>query len=118
MNARDFRGRSALMYAARYSGYPDLILFLATAGARLDVTGPEGKTALIWAVIDNTCTEVISALLMTGADPQIADASGKTAIDYAQSVDRLGGTKAFEDLANASPCRCCWGGQLHDQGTE
>ena len=98
VNARDFRGRTALMHAARYSKYPDPILFSARAGAHLDVTGPEGRTALIWAVIDNACTEVISALLRAGADPRIVDASEKTALDYAQSVDRLGGQRLSKIL--------------------
>ena len=61
----------ALMYAAR-DGAPDAARALAKGGADLNLTDPEGTTALVRAII-NSHYDTAAVLLEEGADPNIAD---------------------------------------------
>ena len=80
------------MYAAR-EGAVDAARALAESGANLNLTDPEGTTALIVAVI-NGHYDVVSALLEKGADPDLADIKGMTplyaAVDMHTIADTFG----------------------------
>src|SRR5262249_26784420 len=55
---------------------------LLRAGADLNTTDHDGRTALIWAAKRGN-SEVERVLLAAGADPNIVDLRGRTALDYA-----------------------------------
>ena len=82
------RGRwTALMYAAR-QGAADATRTLAEAGANLDLTDPDGTTALLLAII-NVHYDTAAALIEAGADPNIADETGMAALYAAADMDTL-----------------------------
>jgi uncharacterized protein len=77
-----------LMYAAR-QGSLEAAQTLATLGADLNLTDPDGATALVLAII-NANYDVAAALLEKGADPNVADKEAKMAALYASvDMDRL-----------------------------
>jgi ankyrin repeat protein len=76
-----------LMYAAR-QGAIDSARVLLDAGADLNLTDPEGTTALELAII-NSHYELAAFLLDRGADPEIADASGMGALYAAVDMHSL-----------------------------
>jgi ankyrin repeat protein len=79
--------QTVLMWTAR-SGYAVETKRLVAMGAQVNVRDGEGKTALIWAVVQNTAgCEIPRLLLAAGADPQIRDEAKKTALDYAVGDD-------------------------------
>jgi uncharacterized protein len=67
-------GLTPLMFAAR-QGALESARILADMGADLDVTDPDGTTALVTAVI-NAHYDVAALLIDQGADPNIPDAAG------------------------------------------
>ena len=69
VNARDNRGRTALMYAVD-KGYPLLVEPLLAAEADPNVRGPDGATALYIAAAHGH-SEIITLLMHAGADPTI-----------------------------------------------
>jgi uncharacterized protein len=77
-----------LMYAAR-EGSLDAARALAEAGAELNLTDPDGTTALVLAII-NGHFDTASLLLDKGADPNIADAAGMSALYAAVDMNTLG----------------------------
>lgn len=70
-----------VMYAAR-QGALDATRTLADLGADLNLTDPDGATALVLAII-NAHYDVAALLLEKGADPNIADNEAKMAALYA-----------------------------------
>ena len=83
-NARDGRGRTALMVAVD-EGYTLLVPPLLAAGADLDVRAPDGATALFIAAMHRH-SEIIALLMKAGADVSVKGPRGKTARDVAQAV--------------------------------
>lgn len=83
-------GWSATMFAAR-EGAVEAVRALAESGANLNLTDPEGTTALIVAVI-NGHYDVVSALIENGADPNIADIKGMTPLYAAVDMHTIGDT--------------------------
>ncbi len=69
------------MYAAR-QGALEAVETLAALGADLNLTDPDGATALVLAII-NANYDVAAALVKTGADPNVADKEAKMAALYA-----------------------------------
>jgi ankyrin repeat protein len=77
-----------LMYAAR-QGALEAVDTLAALGADLNLTDPDGATALVLAII-NANYDVAAALVEKGADPNIADKEARMAALYAAvDMDRL-----------------------------
>ena len=70
-----------LMYAAR-DGSLEAAQTLAALGADLNLTDPDGATALVLAII-NANYDVAAALVEKGADPNVADKEAKMAALYA-----------------------------------
>jgi ankyrin repeat protein len=83
-------GWSAAMYAAR-EGATEAARALADAGANLDLTDPEGTTALIVAII-NGHYDVAAILVEKGANPNIADIKGMTPLYAAVDMHTIGDT--------------------------
>ncbi|HEY4870175.1 MAG TPA: ankyrin repeat domain-containing protein, partial [Candidatus Dormibacteraeota bacterium] len=77
-----------LMYAAR-EGSVDATRVLAEAGANLNLTDPEGTTALVRAIV-NWHYDVAGVLLEKGADPNIADVAGMAALYAVADMNTLG----------------------------
>jgi uncharacterized protein len=79
---------TALMFAAR-EGALEGVRALADARANLNLTDPDGTTALVMAIV-NVHYEVAKLLLENGADPNIADASGMAALYAAVDMHTTG----------------------------
>lgn len=67
-----------LMYAARQNAI-DAVRALADARADLNLTDPDGTTALVVAII-NAHYDLAAVLLEKGADPNVGDVTGMTAL--------------------------------------
>jgi uncharacterized protein len=76
-----------LMYAARQNAI-DAARALADAGADLDLTDPDGTTALVFAVI-NGHFDLAKLLVEKGANPNIADEMGMAALYAAVDMNTL-----------------------------
>jgi len=83
-------GWSAAMFAAR-EGAVDAARALAESGANLDLTDPEGTTALIVAII-NGHYDVAAVLVEKGANPNLADIKGMTPLYAAVDMHTIGDT--------------------------
>ena len=88
VNARDNRGRTALMYAVD-KGYVLLVEPLLAAQADPNVRAPDGATALFIAAVHGH-SEIISMLMKAGADPtikgpKIKGLKGRTATEVARA---------------------------------
>ena len=77
-----------LMYAAR-QGSSAAARVLAESGASLDLTHPDGTSALILAII-NSHFDTAALLLAKGADPNLADSTGMTPLYATVDVNTLG----------------------------
>ncbi len=77
-----------LMYAAR-QGSLETARTLVSAGASVNLTDPDGSTALVLAII-NGHYDTAALLVEQGADPNIADASGMAALYAAVDMNTLG----------------------------
>ena len=77
-----------LMYAAR-QGAVDAVRALVDARADLNLTDPEGTTALMLA-INNAHYDVATLLAEQHADPNVADVTGMTALYAAVNMNTLG----------------------------
>ena len=86
VNARDSRGRTALMHAVD-KGYLLLVSALLEAQADVNVRAPDGATALFMAAAHGH-TEIIELLMKAGADVSIRGPQGKTPTEVA--VTRYG----------------------------
>ena len=76
-----------LMYAAR-EGSADAARVIAKGGANLNLTDPDGTTALLLAII-NSHYDTAAVLLEAGADPNIADSTGMAALYAAVDMNTL-----------------------------
>ncbi len=95
---------TALMYAAR-QGSLAAARVLADAHADLNLTDPDGTTALVLAII-NAHYDTAVMLLDKGADPNIADSAGMAALYAAADMSTLGEvygrpSRTFSDESNA-----------------
>ena len=79
---------TALMYAAR-QGSLDAARALAEAGANLNLTDPDGTSALVVAII-NGHYDTAALLAGKGADPNLADTAGMAALYAAVDMNTLG----------------------------
>src|SRR5215471_5361244 len=79
---------TALMYAARQNAL-GAARALAEKGADLNLTDPDGTTALVFAII-NAHFDLAVMLLDKGADPNIADDTGMAALYAAVDMHTLG----------------------------
>ena len=77
-----------LMYAAR-QGSTEVASALADRGADLNLTDPDGTSALVLAII-NGHYDTAALLAERGADPNIADTSGMAALYAAVDMNTLG----------------------------
>lgn len=77
-----------LMYAAR-QGSTGAARVLAEKGADLNLTDPDGTSALILAII-NSHFDTAALLLTKGADPNLADSTGMTPLYAAVDMNTLG----------------------------
>jgi ankyrin repeat protein len=90
IDARDERGQTALMNAAR-DGRTEVVRLLAAGGARLDHTAKFGLTALMLSVIRDQ-VDTARVLIDAGADLSVRGTGapgfhGKTARDLAMERD-------------------------------
>jgi ankyrin repeat protein len=76
-----------LMYAARQNAI-DAARALADAGADLNLTDPDGTTALVFAII-NGHFDLARLLVEKGADPNVADSQGMAALYAAVDMSTL-----------------------------
>lgn len=79
---------TVLMYAAR-QGATEAARVLDAAGAKLDLTDPDGTTAIVLAII-NGHYDTAALLADKGADPNIADTAGMAALYAAVDMNTLG----------------------------
>jgi ankyrin repeat protein len=77
-----------LMYAGRQGSF-DAAKALVEAGASLNLTDPDGTTALVLAII-NGHYDTAALLAEKGADPNIADSTGMAALYAAVDMNTLG----------------------------
>jgi uncharacterized protein len=95
---------TALMYAAR-QGSLATARVLADAHAELNLTDPDGTTALVLAII-NAHYDTAVMLLDKGADPNVADSAGMAALYAAVDMSTLGEvygrpSRTFSDESDA-----------------
>ncbi len=90
VNARDSRGRTALMHAVD-KGYPLLVSELLEAQADVNVRAPDGATALFMAAAHGH-TEIIELLMKAGAAVSVRGPKGETPVDVA--IRRYGDANA------------------------
>src|SRR4029450_6751019 len=89
-------GWTPFMYAAR-QGAIEAALVLVDAGADLNVTDPDGTTALVLAII-NAHYDLAVMLIEKGADPNVADERGMAALYAAidmHTLPRLFGSRGL-----------------------
>lgn len=91
-------GWTATMYAAR-EGSLEAAAMLASSGADLNVTDPDGSSALEYAII-NGHYGVAKMLLDHGADPNLPDRAGMTPLYAAVDMHTLGSTFGRPDLTH------------------
>ena len=94
---------TALMYAAR-QGSLEAARVLADAHADLNLTDPDGTTALVLALL-NLHFDTAALLVEKGADPNIGDSTGMAALYTAVDVNTLGEVygrpaRQFDDQRN------------------
>ena len=83
VDARDGRGRTALMHAAN-KGYKLMVGPLLKAKADPDLRAADGATALFMAAVQGH-SEIIELLVKAGADISIRGPKGKTAVEVARA---------------------------------
>lgn len=66
VNEKDYHGRTVLMCCAADKNALDIVRVLVDAGANLDATDENGKTALVYAVRNNA-VDVAALLRAAGA---------------------------------------------------
>lgn len=99
LNARDYRGATALHLAA-YRGKPANIVTLLERGAELQARDRDGLTPLHWAARGRKPANIV-ALLDAGADGSVRDDHGETPFDLVEKVDQLRKTDAYRRLNEA-----------------
>ena len=76
-----------------------MIRLLLEGGARVVGTGPDGRTALVFAAMFDQIA-VLEELLLRGANPHHQDMARRSALDYAQA---MGAPRAAARLALLTP---------------
>lgn len=100
VNARDADGKTALIWAALWSGTAENMKVLLNAGANVNARTEDGRIALMAAAGFSTADNV-KVLLNAGADASLKSADGNTAWDYAQNNEKLKGTDVYWILNDA-----------------
>jgi len=72
------------LQAACYQNNTDLAMLLVSKGAQLDRQGPDGNTALMYAVL-NQNEKLVGALKKAGADLSLTNKDGQTAYSLAMT---------------------------------
>ena len=93
VDARDSRGRTALMHAVD-QGYPLLVQQLVAARADVNVRAPDGATALFMAAAHGH-TEIIELLMKAGAAVSVRGPEGETPAEVA--IRRYGDATAARE---------------------
>jgi ankyrin repeat protein len=83
-------GLTPLMWAALDNADPAVLKALLDAGADMDASDPEGRTALMYAAQNSAAA--MKVLLDAGARFDSVDKNGRTALDYAQENTRIAQT--------------------------
>ena len=102
VNAKDNKGRTALMAAAARNKNPEVVNALLRTGADVNAKNDGSWTALMYAVYNNNNYKIVNALLKAGADVKNKDNDGKTALDYARENEKLKDTNALKRLEELS----------------
>lgn len=79
---------------AAQNGDTAVVQLFLTGGMNPDVTGDEGKTALIWAA-ENGHADTVKTLLDNYADPNAIDRQGRTALIWAAEGDHISCVQAL-----------------------
>jgi ankyrin repeat protein len=74
------------LIAAIYHGNPDIVSYLVSRGAKLDLQDRQGETALMWAITTGD-TNTVRLLLESGASVEITNTSGINAERYAEASE-------------------------------
>lgn len=72
------------LQAACYQNNTDLALLLIAKGAQLNPQGPDGNTALMYAVLNQNLT-LVKAFVKAGADLRLTNKDGQTAYSLAMT---------------------------------
>jgi hypothetical protein len=83
VNARDSKGRTALMEAADRNYYAKIRALTAAKNLQIDRRGRDGMTAFMIAASDAS-PECVRALLEGHANPDLRDRLGRTALQIAE----------------------------------
>lgn len=83
INARDNKGKTALMHAATDSWEPAMLDFLLRSGADVDTRDREGQTALMHAAAKSAEPARLTLLLQAGADTNARDNGEMTPLLHA-----------------------------------
>ncbi|MCY4196361.1 MAG: nucleotidyl transferase AbiEii/AbiGii toxin family protein [Rhodobacteraceae bacterium] len=105
VNAVNHKGWAILHYAAHYAA-PDIVQNLLTTQPNPHSLGPDGSTALHWAVrrkAPQDASAIVMALLDAGVDPKVRDERDRTALMIGDTNPALSGTDGIKRLREVSP---------------
>lgn len=74
------------LIAAIYHDHPDVVSYLISRGAKLDLQDRQGETALMWAITTGD-TNTVRLLLASGATVEVKNTSGVGALGYAEGSE-------------------------------
>lgn len=83
VNAKDYRGNTALMMAAQDNINPKVIEALIEAGSDIHICDECGETPLMWAAASNRNPVVVTTLINMGMDVNARDDEGMTPLLHA-----------------------------------
>ncbi len=109
LDARDYRGATALMLAVEQKTamfkpqyrIEAILSTLITAGADLNLQDQHGNTALLWAILWGNI-EAVRILLSAGANPHLRNHDGQNALEFAQHQGRMEIAKILIDSASSN----------------
>lgn len=101
VNAADKQGMTALMFAARDSGDPELLRNLISAGADVNAKDKLGKTVLMIAARHNSNPEVIRVLIEAGAKPNEPIGPILDNLEEIKKINNIKSKKVHSDRKNA-----------------
>ncbi|WP_343634621.1 ankyrin repeat domain-containing protein [Fluviicola sp.] len=85
-NVNSASAEGSALQAACYQNNTELGILLISKGAQLNGQGPDGNTALMYAVL-NQNPELVSALKKAGADLSLKNKDGQTAHSLAMTLE-------------------------------